>query len=1088
MKKVLSIILSIILVMGNALSVSFSTSAITIEEMDEQKATETTVFDFEDPSKFMVNGQGIGGTKVQWKVDAFNTLEYYNCGWGFNGIYDNPVNGPSDAEGSVVNSSSKVLRIEKLTNYSKYETSGGLVLNKVTGRGVEPYILQNNTTYTIELDYMIKSTHLYGEVQNPDGSGSVDISYDAEDFIAIGYGYKENTEGGYGAIKEPVKNVETIASYIPNRDADGYFTACDGVKEVGNWYHASVTFTTGCFEDLYSKNNAPFLIIYTSKYTGSEMLIDNIVVGKTKTYSVVYDFEDKDFMKVGYQNKENDKVSWQDDNSIIEYHYSGWGFTAIADNPVKGETGAPGSIVNNSDKTLEKKMINKYVSYPVGGGLVINRQTDKGVEPLILEESTTYTVEFDYIVCATHETGTFQHPTDAAQPNYTISASAEDVFSFGYGYKLDTREGFAPIREAYKTVAKVVSYKYDRDGEKDTYYTATKGDGTTETRPVGSWYHESYEFTTGTFTSIYPEPVDNAPFLIFYTSVFNGGHIMVDNIKVTKHITVNLNLMNGTASDSSVTGKVGETINFPIPKRYGYEFTGWYTDGTYTEKFDSKFTADIAGATAFAGWEQGINTFENYTAPTNSSNGSRFSWVTNALAFRGKGSIKYLYSSGFFDNLTRTNANNYFVISPLEKDDTYRVTFKYYLKNGVNTTVYPVTVGNSNSSSTGRKEYKDTGAQIVIDSSGAGRWHTASLVFTSDMTSGYNNFGLHIHANSNSPTELYIDDVKIVPVENGSGALTIGGGKYGSVAAGASTRTVYLGIGDKIDNSFVYNKGYAVEGWYKYSDFKEKVLADVYSAALKDEIATVYPKFSERVDLTAHGVKGRTGGFKEADYEDVLYYKGSSGTAPLASVTSGNTYMVEFLYKNKSGTNVTLSIEEGSFIARRNTPNTWCKGYIPVTADSTLITLSADGNSTLEIKDIYIRDITGKFYVIFDSTEFGGEVTAVYGVKDEKISFPANPIVSGMKFSGWYDSNQNLFEDTTFLKQAVYLKAEMEKSGKIVLGDCDGDEDYDTTDLAVMKLYLAKAEKQIAEGADINADGKVNAIDLVLLYKILAGI
>ncbi len=1083
MKKALSIILSMILVIGMVLSMPISTSAITIEEMDKAIASETTVFDFEDPDKIKVGSHSLGeNSKVEWRVDATHTLRYYYSGWGFDEIVDNPVQGSTDAQGSIVNSSSKVLRAQKTDKYNSWATGGGFVLNTITGTGVKPYILESDTTYTVELDYMIKSTHLYDEVQKPDGSGNITIPRDKADELSFGYGYKENTDTNTGAVSKPVKTVATVASYMPSRDVDGCFTAYDGVKEVGNWYHASFTFTTGHFEDLYSLNNAPFLIIYASKYTGCEILVDNIAVGKTETNSAFYNFEDKEFMKVTSMSQDSQKVTWKvSDDTTVEYFCSGWSLSAIGANPVTGVTGHEGSVVNASANALFATKT-AWNSYPTTGGTVINRITENGVEPLILEDKTTYTVEFDYLVYATHPYGTFDHPNDPAKSPITISNTAEDMLSFGYGYQIETRGGYGATREAIKTVDKVASYRADTNA--DGYYTAH--DDTQ--KPIGSWYHVSYEFTTGTFTSIYPNPTNNAPFLIFYAQTYFGAQMMVDNIKVSKHATVNFNAMGGTVSVSSVKGEIGTAITLPTASRFGYEFMGWYEDSACTKPFtDTTFTKENAGTTIFAGWEQGINTFENYTAPTNSSNGSRFSWVTNSLAFRGKGSIKYSYSTGTLENWTRTNANNYFVISPLESNNTYRVTFKYYLKNGANTTVYPVTVGNSNSSSTGRKEYKDTGAQIVLDSSGAGRWHTASLVFTSDMTSGYNNFGLHIHPNSNTATELYIDDVKIVPVENGNGALTIGGGQYGSVAAGASTRTVYLGVGDKIDSSFVYNKGYAVEGWYKDTNLTEKVPADVYSEALKNGETTVYPKFSERVDLTAHGVKGRTGGFIEEDYEDILYYKGSSGTAPLASVTKGNTYMVEFLYKNKGGTDVTLSINSGSFVAKRNTPNQWCKGYIPVTATTTgALVLSASGNSKLEIKDVYIKDITGKVYVMFDSTEFGGEITAVYGAEGDEINFPANPIVSGMKFDGWYNGSTK-FTGTTFPAASVSLTASMVSSGESVAGDCDGDGICNTTDLAKMKHYLAKIDVQIAESADINGDGKINAIDLVLLKKQLAG-
>lgn len=775
------------------------------------------------------------------------------------------------------------------------------------------------------------------------------------------------------------------------------------------------------------------------------------------TMSAFFDFEDKNFMKVGSQSQNSEKVVWEiDPTQKLEYFYSAWGLSSIGANPVK-------DAVNSSEFGLQAKKTT-YNNWSTGGGIVINHVTEKGVEPLVLDSNTTYIVEFDYIMASTHLYGSHIDPNDATN-SITISEDVTDSMSFGYGYRTTTAQGLAPVMAPKTTVSTIATYKA-ADNE-DGYYTAH--DGTQ--KEVGKWVHASFTFTTGTFDTIYS--ITNAPFLVFYANMYTGAHMMIDNIRVSKPATVNFHAMEGTLSASGASGKVGTQITFPTATRYGYEFTGWYADGACSVPFgETVFTKAKHNATAFAGWTQDLYSFESYAPAGSSANNSKFA-VSPTYAYSGVNSMKYTYSSGTVNNWSRENDNSYFTIRPLTADGKYKISFKYYIASGADAVVYPVTVGTSNSSSSGRKTYKTAGASITLPSSGAGRWQTASLVFTSTMSGSANNLGLHVHASSNTNTVVYIDDIKVIALDSATaiGALDVNG------------KTVGLADGDAIDNAFVYNGGYAVEGWYTDSTFTNKVPAGIYTTAL----SAVYPKFGDRVDLTVDGTATRTGGFAKADDQDLLLYNGASGTASLAQVNSGSKYMVEFLYKNNGASDVTLSAGGGSFKAEAGKADKWYKGYIPATASSTgALTLNAQGSSSLEIKNVYIKDLTGKSYIIFDSTEFGGEITAVYGEVGTAISFPANPIVKGMQFDGWYNGGTK-FTATEFPTNSVSLVAEMTEGGEVIAGDCDGDGKMDAVDLAKLKLYLAKIDIAVYDGADINSDGKVNAIDLVLLHKKLAG-
>ena len=1067
MKRFVSIILSLLLIMSMVMSLPFNVSAITIEEIDKDNATlnPADVFDFEDADAVKVGSQSLSDPKVTYKVDAENTLEYYYSGWGFSHIANNPAKTATSGEGSIVNSSDKVLGAAK-TAVNTWPTGGGWVINNQTALGVKPYVLEGYTTYTVEFDYFVKSTNTVGGT--------------SKDVLSIGYGYKENTNKDLGAVSGFNTTIATVATFDPSVNLDGTFTAFDGVKEVGNWYHFSATFKTGSLESIYSVKNAPFLILCANLYTGASFFVDNIKIGKTPTNSAFFNYEDKEYMYVTSQSHSSKMCEWQvDPVNKIDYYIAGWGFGSIVDNPVRDNTGVSGSITNPSAKALQAKKT-AYNGWTTSGGLVINRKTEKGIEPVVLEDNTTYTVEFDYIVNSNHIYGDWIDPSDGTKSG-TISKSATSSMSFGYGYRISTSTGLAPVNTPKTTVATIASYKAERDAD------GTFTDGGNTTRQVGSWYHQSHTFTTGTFDSIYSAHTtedsmptkSNAPFLIFYASQWTGAWFMVDNIRIIKHVELGFNANGGTVSTTSFKGVMGDTITLPTPTRMGYEFTGWYKDGACTVPFTDRYLSkDNAGTTIYAGWKMGIEGFENYSF---SGNGSKFS-VSTDQAYKGTKSIKYNWTKTNWDIFNgRTDENNYFGVRKLTEAGTYKMTFKYYISGSANVTAYPVLVGNSNSNTVTKPTLKGLTA-LTLNTSAAGRWQTMSIVFTtaSSIASNRNILGLHLNAATNYAVTVYVDDIKVEPVKSDAsiGSLSANGVSVGVVN------------GDVIDNGFAYKDGYAVEGWYSDSALTNKLPANVY----KTGTSAAYPKFSDRVDLTANGITStgksnkHTGDFNEAGYNDSLIYSGAtgSGKAKLVNAAAG-TYMVEFLYKNKGGNDVTATVGSGSFVMKRAKADNWYKGFIPVTTTSAgVLELSLSGKSPVEIKDVHIKNLSGKVYVLFDSTEFGGEITCVYGAAGTDLTYAEAPIIEGKQFSGWYNGSTK-FTSASFPTSSVSLKAQMGEAGETVKGDCDGDGVLDSVDLAKMKFYLAKKDSKIADGADMNGDSKVNAIDLILLYKALAG-
>lgn len=795
-------------------------------------------------------------------------------------------------------------------------------------------------------------------------------------------------------------------------------------------------------------------------------------------YGAVFDFEDKDYMYVTSQSQSSSKCEWQVDAlNKIEYYVAGWGFSKIVDNPVTNDTGVEQSVVNSSAKVMSAYKT-KYNTYSTSGGIVMNRKTDKGIEAIVLEDNTTYTVEFDYNVNQTHIYGDYVNPSDSSQTG-TIKDNTNSYISFGYGYRTKESSNLAPVNEPITTVAKIASYTPNKN--EDGTFTDAEG----KTRQVGSWYHQSHTFTTGTFDSVFSAgsspTTANAPFLIFYARLYTEDWFVIDNITIKKHVDINLNANGGSVSESTYSGVIGGELSLPTPSRMGYEFTGWYKDGACTVPFtDLYLTKENAGTTIYAGWKLGVEGFENYTFSGNDVDNFT---ISEEQAYIGSKSMKYSWtkksSSSADASSGRTNENHYFGIQTLSQSGTYKIAFKYYISGSANITAYPVLVGESNSATVTKPNGQNT---ITLNGSSAGRWQTMSLAFTVSSISGSANIlALHMHVATNATITVYVDEVSVVPVKSDvqTGTLTV------------NDKSVELVNGDIIDNGFAYNNGYAVEGWYSDSALKNKITADVY---IKDEISNAYPKFNEKVDLTANGITSNglsykhSGDFAEADYNNILVYSGvtGSGKAKLVNANAG-AYMVEFLYKNSGDSDVTVTIGSASCTLKSGKVDKWRKGYIPVNITSQAeLELFASGKSEIEIKDVYVKNINNKVYVLFDSTEFDGELTAVYGEVNSDLTFAECPIIDGKQFGGWYNGSTK-FTATKFPSSSVTLIAKMQESQEKVSGDSNGDGVCNTVDLAKMKLYLVKIDTKIAEGADINEDGNINAVDLVLLYNILVG-
>ncbi|MBR2042770.1 MAG: dockerin type I repeat-containing protein [Clostridia bacterium] len=105
-------------------------------------------------------------------------------------------------------------------------------------------------------------------------------------------------------------------------------------------------------------------------------------------------------------------------------------------------------------------------------------------------------------------------------------------------------------------------------------------------------------------------------------------------------------------------------------------------------------------------------------------------------------------------------------------------------------------------------------------------------------------------------------------------------------------------------------------------------------------------------------------------------------------------------------------------------------------------------------------------------------IVTVYVAKGGTAIPPVVTDADGNIIEVWYNANG---EEVTEFPAGAYTYQ------SFIYGDCDGNKEIDTTDLAMLKLKLAGIG-EVGPGADCNGDGELNTTDLAMLKLNLAGI
>lgn len=802
-------------------------------------------------------------------------------------------------------------------------------------------------------------------------------------------------------------------------------------------------------------------------------------------------------------------ITWKVNREYsYSYYPAGYGNPGIAANPLKGQ-GDEG--VSNTSVYALRIVRAANQSWAESGGYVMNVSTAEGYAPILLQDGVKYRISFDYYVASNYVREQFK-TTDGAM--YTNSG--EDKITIGYGYSVSgtTNAVQTPLVQLDKI------YSYNKSNQQQNQFKGDNG----QTRNIGNWYHAEYEFTpnfaadgltefnyngTGDVTA-----ETGAPFLIMYHTFRYGADVYFDNIQVSQEVKVNVNPMcdkNEVTGTGYTSGFCGEEIKINNSVvRDGFVVEGWYYDGAYTRPVENNvFSADMHEKTIYPKWRRLVggskysytNTFENVSSVT-SGNTSYFSIqsLSSPTPPSGTKVVQYKYSKKSFEitSSARTGDKNRFLvttINSLAANKNYRISFKYYLSSGNGVTVYPAFTESSSYSSSNVKSYDSKTL------SGNGSWKEET--FTVKVTDAKKNLWLHIHANENVNTEVYIDDVKVEEFAT----LTVNAGE--GTINGKQTDTVDIDYGTPLDMLNLKNGDKIIKGFYKDSAFTQKV------TTFDGSFSVVYVQWTD-VDELENYKYSET--LKNAEYS--REFSNSGRYAIKATATYNNnaafgvkkaekkaTYVVSFKYFAPAGTKAKISagtIEfDGNYTPTiysdysveingasgvevlEEGKTEWKTATVAYTENaaktSNIVTalfvtqLSRGGESNVYIDDITVTKIEStQGFIIFDSMSETKNSVAVIGNLQSSFTTPSEVIFDGYELDGLYKDTgfNSLFTDTVIKGKTKVYVALWRKDGAL-----------NVADYAMAKQYVLGMVSLKPTIADMNGDGAVTAADLILLRK-----
>ncbi|MBR2043345.1 MAG: InlB B-repeat-containing protein, partial [Clostridia bacterium] len=389
--------------------------------------------------------------------------------------------------------------------------------------------------------------------------------------------------------------------------------------------------------------------------------------------------------------------------------------------------------------------------------------------------------------------------------------------------------------------------------------------GSEVTLELGEWHTLTYDFTTpDTFGT-------NGNVLGFALKSFNGVHILVDDVTVTRLTSITVDPGVGTISQTSFIHKIGDKINIENPTyQFGYDFEGWYTDAACTKEFTDQYvTEENCEIKLYAGWSQTHFSFEGYTKVGQYGFNEHFYDIIEAEdAPDGKNVVQYHYTEEYWNQIRsgsvetgdavyysarRTQLENNISLKHVESYTTYVITFKYKLEEGSGDVYIAPATGSTNIWHTDvYVEYKDSA--LTLTSEVPDVWREGRMIFTTGDVSkipGYyrNVATLRFYALGHTTTVAYLDDVRI---EEATGATTVKlNANGGSFKDGSTIKNQETAIGESMFSlTYPYRENYDFAGWCYDEACTQKVESDVVDSSIY--LNTLYASWSEGVGFESY--------------------------------------------------------------------------------------------------------------------------------------------------------------------------------------------------------------------------------------------
>ena len=366
----------------------------------------------------------------------------------------------------------------------------------------------------------------------------------------------------------------------------------------------------------------------------------------------------------------------------------------------------------------------------------------------------------------------------------------------------------------------------------------------------------------------------------------------IDDVEVTMleegQTAVILECNNGT-NPLTVIGKIGDRISFPDTiSRRGYTLGAWYTDAKFTNRYKGQyFEPQIIKL--YAKWNMNdeiqISFEDEYLDKSTTKNTLDSAKRSSDQASDGSYSLHFANSEN-----SRIQANAILTIDnvpvTLDNNQKYVMTYDYYVVKSRENEKKSSSRLPAIAAKSAMKDNVWLSAAIYTDNvtmydDQKNTWYSSALTFTTDFKEPDANV-LYIRATNSSYCDFYIDNIKLIKVDNSKEVVLLDThGTYHAEAYVAAPKGQKVTLPTNITRD-----GYTFVGWSSDKAYKKR-LDNPYTITKEGRIYAVLAKnefYQSFEDFRSYYKDGQYM-YLDMDYE--LYNSGKNGNSK-SNVRTGN--------------------------------------------------------------------------------------------------------------------------------------------------------------------------------------------------------